>query len=171
MAIIEEHNIKEKLEGKLDINLFIPQVEVNDTIYRNIDWKFAFTADSSALIADTAVTPIDKEIVINDKGEKINLVKYVSNAFEQSIYFQTEDQLFGNILNIHGQDDLGNEVVFEYMGGNTGQGGSFRVLEGSIAEEAKSLTLQVYELTVPEQDGPIVEDYEKVGEAFTIELQ
>ncbi|MGL5675531.1 MAG: hypothetical protein ACRDDX_03880 [Cellulosilyticaceae bacterium] len=171
IALVENHNIKEKLEGKLDINLFIPQVEVNDNIYYNTDWKFAFTADSSALIADTAVMSIDKEIVVNEQEEEITLVKYVSNDFEQSIYFKTDNLLMHTALEIRGQDDLGNEVVFMEAGGNMGQGGALRIEGTPIAKEAKSLTLQLYALALPEQSGPIEGDYEKVGETFTITLQ
>lgn len=171
VAIIENHRIAEELEGKLDINIFIPQVRVNDNLFYNTGWKYDFTVDSSALIADTKVVELGQAVTVNEAGDKVELVKFVDNDFEQNIYFKSDALLHKTSLEIRGVDNLGNEVVFEYAGGNSGEGGSFSRHNGRIAEEATSLTLQVYALQLPEQDGPIEGDYEKVGEAFTVELQ
>lgn len=171
VAIIENHNIAEELDGKLNISIVMPQVRVNDNVYYNSDWKYEFTTDSSALVADTTVVELGQEVVVNEVGEKIELVKYVANDFEQSIYFKGTDRLERTSLKVVAQDNLGNEVVFEYAGGNTSEGGSFRAGENQIAADATSVTLQVYALQLPEQAGAIEGDYEKVGETFEVVLQ
>ena len=169
VAFVEDHHLAEELDGKLDINIFIPQVQVNDEIHYNTDWRFAFTVDGSELLADTQVVELGKEVAVNDK-ESITLVKYTDNALGRSIFFKTRDRLDHTMVEVKGTDNLGNKLDFIYQGGNTAQGGEFSIMEDTISKEATSLTVQVYALQLPEQDGPIEGEYQPVGEAFVIEL-
>jgi len=68
---------------------------------------------------------------------------------------------------------LGNEIAFYLT--HYGEDGGWLVLhpyEGNyIREEATSLTLSLYALEYPEESGDMGNEYQVIGEPFTIELK
>lgn len=171
VAFIQEHQINEKLTGKLDIRISIPQVQINDELYHNIGWTFEFTTDGDKLAEDTKVIELGNKFTLSN-GETVELVKYTSNALNHNIFYETNDFLEGYIIELRGTDNLGNEMTFQFSFGNSGKGGIMTLCEDTeLSPEAENMTLGLYALELPEQDGLIVGEFEQVGEKFSIDLK
>lgn len=171
VASVISYDIQEELIGKLDIKIWIPQLFIGEKEYCN-NWNFEFTVDGEKLAKDTKVVQIDKQIELPD-GDQLTLVKYTDNPIGKSIYYGAKDTLHGYMLEIRGNDNLGNPVFFEFAGGNTGQGGEFRLVkeQSALSPEATSITVRVYACELPKQDGPITAEYEPVAQEITIPLK
>lgn len=170
VAFIEDHQIDKELVGKLDMSIFIPQVEVNDKLYYNTQWKYEFTTDGEKLAIDTQVVELGNKIELSN-GKTLELIKYTANTLGQNIFFKTDDLLHEYLMEIRGEDNLGNKITFQPTIGFGGKGGAMKMTEDSkIAEDAESMTLGLYAIKLPEQDGPIEGECELVGETFNVKL-
>lgn len=170
VANVIRYDMKEEFTGKLDIKIGIPQVFIAGKEYRN-QWNFEFTVDGEKLAKDTQVVNLGEQIKLPD-GDELTLVKYTDNPFGQSIYYKTTDTLQGYLLELRGEDNLGNPLVFEFAGGNAGEGGEFRLVkqDTGLSGEATSLTISVYGCKLPKESGPITAEYEPLSQVITIPL-
>ena len=171
VGFVTDYLLDSTYEGKMDIRVAINTVEVNGN-YERGEWNFDFTADGDQLASDTKVVELKKEFTL-DNDEKLTLSKYTNNNLGASIFYTTNNLLFDHLMLVKGTDNLGNEVVFSPYHGQGEKGGEFRLSkeESKLSPEASSMTLNLYTLAVPEQEGPIEGEYEKLGESFTIELK
>lgn len=158
VAIVAEYLLDESYDGVMDIKIVNNMVEVNDEVKKG-KWDFEFTTDGTQLASDTNVISINKEIEL-DKETKFVIEKYTQNDLNEYL------------IMFKGKDNLVNEVIFDFYFGNTYQGGEYRLNKekSNLSPEATSITLDVYALELPKEGGSITNDYEKVGDSFTIEL-
>ncbi|MGL6173984.1 MAG: DUF4179 domain-containing protein [Cellulosilyticaceae bacterium] len=171
VANVIRYDMKEEFVGALDIKIWIPQVFIAGKEYRN-HWSFEFTVDGEKLAKDTMVIGLGEHIELSN-GESLTLAKYTDNPFGQSIYYQTSNLLHSHMLEIRGEDNLGNKVVFQPVGATSGEGGEFKLSRefSNLSPEATSLTVTVYACELPEEDGPITADYEPVSDEIKIPLK
>jgi hypothetical protein len=180
-TIISTHYNKKikdiKLTGNMDIRILFKDLNYYvDNIPKRIKgkWEFKFTANGEELMAKTTSIPIDYSFNIGD--EKYILEEFRYNPVSQNIHGKIEVDRKGisryDIV-LKGEDNLGNIVEFN--------SGSISITDGivlrrnryygDLASEAKSITLAPYIKEFPEKDGePYVEEWEQIGEEFTIFL-
>lgn len=178
---IDEYTIESVINYKLE-NVDTKQkldIEINyNRIGREEDgvkgnWDFRFLADGSALAIDTLHIPLDAVFTLPN-GEKIQLSEYASNNLGEKIKFTVlkapENNTIDYDMQLEGEDDLGNKVDFylSYMNGEEGTG-CFKTSD-PINENAKSITLKPCAVKFPETDGQLSDDFQPVGEEFTIDL-
>ncbi len=129
-----------------------------------------FSASGADLMADTFVSSLDETITLPD-GTELTFYKYSSNSMGQRIYFRYADKRCPWDVVLKGEDNLGNPVEFNIRTFKDGMGRmEVSALDnGYVKEEAVSLTLTPYAVKMPEQSGQMSNDFEAVGEAFTVQ--
>ncbi len=151
--------------GSIDLN---EEVRISSTKIGEVD----FVANDEKLCGNTIEIPLNEEYEFPN-GEKVRFTKYTYNSVGPKIYCDSETFGFNYAIDLKGQDNLGNEIAFYLT--HYGEDGGWLVLhpyEGNyIREEATSLTLRLYALEYPEESGDMGNDYQVVGEPFTIELK
>ena len=165
------------LSGDLNVKIVYSKMMVNYADGINGTWKFEFKTNGDRLKIDTKTVNLDYEFEI-ENGKKYILEKYTDNALGQKIYGtiinnSTHNGTY-NIL-LKGYDDLGNEVEFSL---SKGRKEWFilkyeNVLCGNLNEKASKLILTPYAVKMPEHSGkaPDFDEYEKVGDEFTINIK
>lgn len=129
-----------------------------------------FVASGEKLQKETTTIPLDAAYEFPN-GEKINFTKYTYNAIGPKVYCESETVGFDYDVWLMGQDNLGNEIIF-YLTHFDEDGGWFVLMPDMyIHEDASSLTLSVNVVEFPEESGEIGNDYQVIGEPFTIELK
>lgn len=130
-------------------------------------WNFEFTANGEQLSINTIENDVNYDFTLNN-GQKITLNKYTSNDIGQKIYYSVENKTEPYQLELRGLDDLGNEVIF-YGSYENSENGVLKP-HPQISDEAKILTLTPYAVEFPKESGEASNDYKKVGEEFTINI-
>lgn len=135
------------------------------------DWEFKFSADGEQLSIDTAAIALTHQYQLPD-GSNITLTKYTSNAMGQKIYYTTDGNKNDYDMLLKGTDDIGNPVSF-YVSNSDKKGGKFVFdnLDGNLSDNAKSLTLAAYAVKMPETSGKMSDDYQPMGDPFTITIK
>lgn len=132
-------------------------------------WEFAFTADGADLIADTVRAEIEKEFQMPD-GTTVTLHEFTSNRLEQRITFsQSADTRY--MLMVMAEDQSGHQAEFGLRTVSENAGymqNEDIVLDGRVDDTAGPLTLTLFAVELPEQDGQISDDYVQVGEPFEL---
>ncbi len=178
----DEYNIVSDLEaelpgvdtaGTLDVEIRYYVME-GDSMFGDIDMgSFEFTASGQELSIDTLSVPLDQTFELPD-GELVTFTEYTSNALGQKIYYEKSDDGYAYDMELRGEDNLGNPVSFyvRYGNGTEGKMEVEAIDNGYISDEATSLTLALYVVKMPEESGamPGSEEYEQVGESFTVQL-
>lgn len=156
----------------LDFEIEYNQIGIDENEVKG-NWDFKFAANGKALAIDTKHIPLDVRYELPD-GAIIKLTEYTSNDLGEKIYFEVpveSEEDGGNYdMELEGKDDLGNPVDF-YMSNFNGEKGTgcFEVSE-PVNENASSITLKPYAVKFPETSGRLSNDYNAVGDEFTIEL-
>lgn len=165
------------LSGDLNIKIVYSKMMVNYTDDINGTWKFEFKTNGDRLKIDTKTVKLGYGFNI-ENGDKYILEKYTDNALGQKIYGKiinnsTERGTYAILLK--GYDDLGNKVIFDLTKGTKDE---FllkyeNVLVGNMSEKASKLILTPYAVKMPEKSGkePGFDEYEKVGDEFTINIK
>lgn len=161
--------------GELDIKLIFHNISLQEGSPTGT-WKFHFVADGSALAADTVTLPVNQSFTL-ENGVTVTLTNYTSNALGQRIYFTLEGgtaQERGEYhLRLAGVDDLGRPIVFEASRINGPKGTGYmewQILGEAISAETKLLTLTPYAAAFPKESGRMNNNYEVVGESFTLDI-
>lgn len=161
--------------GELDIKLVFHNISLQEGCPTG-NWKFHFMADGSALAADTVTIPVNQSFTLPN-GVEVKLTNYTSNILGQRFYFTlkggTADARSAYLLRLSGVDDLGQPIVFEVsrMDGKKGDGYmQWQILGEKITADTKSLTLTPYAVAFPESSGRMNNDYEAVGDSFTVDI-
>lgn len=133
-------------------------------------WEFEFTASGYELMVDTNRIPIDYSFNIGK--EKYILDEFRFNPVNQDIYGKFETGRIGRArydIRLQGEDNLGN-IAFFYLGQTSQNNMKFRYdnYYGDLSTDAEFITLAPYIREFPEEDGRYTEEWEKIGEAFTI---
>ncbi|WP_341274130.1 DUF4179 domain-containing protein [Clostridium beijerinckii] len=165
------------LSGDLNMKIIFSKMAVNYQDDINGTWKFEFKTNGDRLKIDTKTVKLDNEFNI-ENGNKYILEKYTGNALGHKIYGKiinnsTERGTYAILLK--GHDDLGNKVIFDLTRGTKDE---FllkyeNVLVGNMSEKASKLILTPYAVKMPEKSGkePGFDEYEKVGDEFTINIK
>ncbi len=133
-------------------------------------WEFEFVADGSELMADTFALALDYGFHIGDG--KYTLEEFRYNPVNQKIFGKVKDRSEHSYeIDLRGKNNLGNEVEFT-LTSVSGEDLIFKYqnLQGDLSKEITSITLTPYAAKLPEKDGKTSDDWEQVGEAFTIHL-
>ena len=174
-----EFHLKEGIDtsGKLDVKLVYHNISLID---ENLSgkWVFHFTADGSALAADTRIIPVNYHLLQENDAE-IRLTDYTGNILGQHIAYSTHGYTNCN-LKLEGVDDKGQSIVFissVYEGNMSGTEGNGylkndTMLGSAITEETRWLSLTPYlGVDTMDETGCIFTEYKPAGEPFTIYLQ
>lgn len=131
-----------------------------------------FSVSGAELLADTKTVELDKTFRLPD-GTDVTLEKYTTSDVNQKVYFTTSTGECGYDLKLEGTDDLGNAVEINMRSFLEGQGRmEVNTLDnGYIRKDAKKLTMTLYAVAFPEESGRMSNDYQQVGEPFTIALE
>ena len=175
----EESVITYQLEGietgsKLDIEILYNQIGMEKDAVKG-NWRFQFTADGTALAADTIHVGLNQCFNLPN-GAIVSLDEYTSNNLGQKIYFTvsgvTSMKCAEYDLQLSGQDDQGKNVEFDMRSMNGDEGkGIFEASGEGVSETAKKLTLIPSAVKFPEKSGRLSNDFSPVGEKFVIELK
>ena len=174
-----EFHLKEGVDtsGELDMKLVYHNISLKDESLSG-KWVFHFTADGSALAADTRIIPVNYHLLQENDAE-IRLTDYTGNILGQRIAYSTHGYTNCN-LKLEGVDDKGQSIVFissVYEGNMSGTEGNGylqndTMLGSEITEETKWLSLTPYlGVDTMDETGRIFTEYEPAGEPFTIYLK
>ncbi|MGL5677315.1 MAG: DUF4179 domain-containing protein [Cellulosilyticaceae bacterium] len=161
------------LTGELDV-----KVVFNNMIVNGKDkwgkWSFAFKTTGDELAADTKEVAINHTLIL-ENGEEVQLDSLRVNDVNSKIYYRS-NRTGKYDIKLEGHDDLGNEVIF-YLSRYADGKGQFELqfvndeLKKVLPEGSKTLTLTPYAVAFPEESGKMSDDFEVVGEPFTIDLE
>lgn len=131
----------------------------------------AFTVSGAELMTDTKTVELNKNFLLPDDTEVI-LEKYTTSDVNQKVYFTTSTGKCEYDLKLEGTDDLGNEAEFNLKSFIEGKGRMevSTIDNDYVNENAKELTLTLYAAAFPKESGRMSDDFEQVGEPFTITL-
>ena len=162
--------------GELDIKLVYHNISLKEGSPSG-KWVFHFTADGSALAADTRVIPLDYSLTL-ENGAEIRLTDYTGNVIAQRIDYSMHGQVNRDVK-LEGVDDRGQKIVFlsnVYEGNLTGTKGHGylqcdSVTGTAITEDTKWLELQLYlGQDDVDEDGRSRTNFETAGEPLRIIL-
>lgn len=150
--------------GKLDFELVFNDREGSGS------WEFAFAADGSKLSIDTYRMALDNSFELPD-GTEVTLNEFTNNALGEKIYFTYNTERCNYDMKLEGSDDQGNEISFYLSRAGSGKGRfNFDDLKPHLGDDVSSLTLTLYAVAFPEESGKMSNDFQQIGEAFTINL-
>lgn len=158
------------LSGDLDVKIIYKDVLIGGDVKNKGPWEFEFRTNGDELALDTQIVELNNKFIL-DNGDEITIEKYTSNSVGQKIYYSKTGK--GNDYNIklEGRDNLGNKVEFDTRTSSPSEGVLTRYdLDGPLSSEAKSITLTPYAVEHPKESGRMNNDFKKVGEAFTINI-
>lgn len=171
--VIDDHHMVSCLEIELpDID---PAKQMDMEISFNVNNKdlgsISFTASGEELLAQTRTTELNESFTLPD-GNELTLTRYTASDVNQKIYFDLTSDHLNYDLKLQGKDDLGNAVVFyiRFFGHGEGRMEVSTIDNSYISEDASSLTLALYAVEMPKESGKMSNDYQSVGDPFTIEL-
>lgn len=168
LGVVASYNVPNMdLSLENDYQLSIHGLGIEEHVKGN--WEFAFTASGADLIANTKRTALDKDFELPD-GTKVTLKEYTSNDLEQRITFDWS-QGTQYILMIKAVDQNGHEVEFGLRSADSKSGylqNEEILYDGRIDDHASSVTMTLYVVALPEEDGRIPDDYEQIGEPFEV---
>ncbi len=134
-------------------------------------WSFDFRADGADLIADTRRAGIDQTFRLPD-GIEVTLKELTMNDLEQRITYDVSGATRW-ILMIKAEDENGMQAEFGVRS-QTPESGYMQneevIDDGRLSENAKTVTMTLYAVELPEEDGRISDDYQQIGESFQLEL-
>lgn len=169
MENVSVHQLDEELPDD-DLNI---EIKYTDAWIPNVKevkgpWKFKFQANGNILAKNTHSIELNNSFIL-ENGQKVILNEYRSNAIGQKIYYSLENKDKAYDIELRGYDNIGNEVMF-YISYESKVEGILKN-KTAISEEAKLITLTPYAVAFPEEDGRMPNNYEQVGEKFTIEIK
>lgn len=171
--VIEDINTKEDIDIKIvfnELDYFTSQD--NKLVEGNVkgNWTFEFTADGSELSKDTHVMPLDYSFQIGNQIYSLEEFRYnpVSQKIEGRVEGESKDFYQ---LDLRGLDNLGNEVNF-YLSRMSNEDLVFKYenFYKEFSDEVTSITIAPYAAKMPKESGRMNNNYEQVGEEFTIFL-
>ena len=134
-------------------------------------WEFEFTANGSELAANTYTLPINYSFSIGSLNYTLEEFRY--NPVNQKIIGKIKGESDKNYeLELKGQDNLGNKVVFSLRRmSDKNLTLAYENILGDLSDNAKSITLTPYAQELPKKSGRVSGELKKVGESFTINLK
>lgn len=134
-------------------------------------WEFKFTANGNELMATSHSIPLNYSFDIGDQNYSLEEFRY--NPVNQKIFGKVKGASKDSyVVDLRGYDNLGNEVVF-FLTSKSGEDLVFKYsnIHGDLSDEITSITLTPCAAKLPEKSGKMSDDYQQVGEEFTIDLK
>lgn len=158
------------LSGVNEYQIIFRQLDIEGKIRGN--WEFSFTADGSALMADTRRVALDKTFTLPN-GIAITLKEFTSNDLEQRIIYTADakEAVEYDLLEI-ARDDKGGEYSF-YLSSFNGsrKKGYLRAQETRIPEGTNLVEMTLYTVAMPEESGKMSNDFQPLGDSFMMEIR
>lgn len=167
---VRHYQLDEVYTGELDMTLLFNDIMIDDVKQKG-RWKFEFSTSGKELAAQTINQEMNEVFTLPNET-KITFTRYAANDIGEKIYFTSSKAGADYDLELRGTDNLGNLIVFTFSNQKETNG----VLElndyfSSKDESARSYTLELYAVRFPEESGRLSNDFEKIGEAFSIILE
>ncbi len=157
------------LEGDLDMKIVFNSALIDEKTKKG-PWTFEFTTNGDELAQSTLEIPLHNSFQL-ENGQKVRLEKYTSNALGQKIYFAKEPANTTYDLALRGHDDLDHKIEFTLANCDASKGVyKISTINGNLDPQARILTLTPYAVKLPEKSGKLSNDFQKVGDEFTIML-
>lgn len=173
VSAADEHNLISCLEIEVPgIDLSGSQdMEISFTTKNKKIGSLEFSASGEELSADTVVVNLNQSVTLPD-GTALTFTKYTGSRVNQKIYFELPSGRCPYDIKLEGTDNLGNPVEFliRYIDNGKGRMEVSTINNGYIHEDAQFLILTPYAVKMPETNGKMSNDFQAVGDAFTIEL-
>ncbi|MDO5539627.1 MAG: DUF4179 domain-containing protein [Eubacteriales bacterium] len=157
----------------------VPGIDVQKQMDMKLDFwvngrkigDMAFEATGAELMANTKTVEISRSFTLPD-GSEVTLERYTTSDINQKVYLSTAAERLHYDLKLKGADDLGHEVEFNMRIFADGRGRMevSTIDNGFVNENAKELYLTLYAVEFPEESGRMSNDFQPVGEEFTITL-
>ena len=166
---VMHYQLGEAYTGKLDVALVFNNVECGDTdIRQKGPWKFEFSTNGEALATQTKSHEMNQTFMLPDETQ-ITFARYAANDIGEKISFSLSQSNMSYDIELRGEDNLGNPIVFTFANQKGGEG----VLKlndyfSSKDERAKSYTLALYAVEFPKESGQLSNDFKQIGEKFEI---
>lgn len=175
---VDEYTVKEVMNyqledvytGELDMTIIFSGMRVDYAKQRGL-WKFEFTTSGEELAGQTKSQEINQVYTLLNKTQ-LTLIRYEANDMGEKMYFTSSKAGADYDLELRGTDNLGNPIVFTFSN-QKGTNGVLKLNDHfSVKDEnASSYTLELYAVKFPEESGRLSNDFEKIGEAFSIILE
>ena len=164
------YQLEEVYTGELDMTIIFNGMRVDDAKQKG-RWKFEFTTSGEELAVQTRSQEINQVYTLPNETQII-LTRYAANDMGEKIYFTLSKAGADYDLELRGTDNLGNPIVFTLANQKETNGVLKLSDHFSVKDEsASSYTLELYAVRFPEESGRLSNDFEKVGEAFSIILE
>lgn len=170
------YDLGEEVKGDLDVkivhsNPFYFKNNIEKTI--NGKWVFEFKTNGDELALDTKIINLNQSFDLG-KDETITLREYRTNALGSNILYDRKihnKELVYYDIKLVGKDDLGNDVEFYLISADQNRGKlTLYNLEKNLDKNATKLKLVLYAAKQPNRSGKMSDDFKKIGDEFTIDL-
>ncbi|SCL82715.1 MULTISPECIES: DUF4179 domain-containing protein [Tissierellales] len=163
-----------ELNKDVDINIILRNMNYfdgKDEKKISGKWEFEFTANGDELAADTYTLPMNYSFNIDNLN--YNLEEFRYNPVNQKIIGKIRGESDKDYeLDLRGQDNLGNKVVFSLRRmSDKNFILAYENIYGDLSDKAASVTLTPYAREFPKKSGKVSGEFKKVGESFTINLK
>ena len=156
-----------------DFNYYIWDSQGNTIQEENVqeNWEFEFTANGKELMANTYQVPLNYSFKIDN--QQCTLEEFRYNPVNQKIYAKIKGESEDVYdIKLMGHDNLENEVNF-YLIRKSEENLVFKYLSlnNDLSDKITSITLTPYAAKFPRESGRMSNDYNQIGEEFTIYLK
>lgn len=139
----------------------------------NGEWVFEFKTNRKDLELDTKSLKLNQSFELG-KDETITLKEYRTNALGPNIIYDRNihnKDLVSYDIKLLGKDNLGNDVEFYLISTDENKGKlTLSNLEENLDKNATELKLVPYAAKQPNTSGKMSDDFKKIGDEFTINL-
>lgn len=169
---------KSDFVGDIEMKIVFDQFTINGEDQKTEPFVFEFITNGDELREATEIVAIEKQIELTEK-ESLLIKEFINNPIAQKISYSLNPKNGEYIIELRGEDDLGNGIVFRNSNISDRDGylelWSNVEIEGNkpiqeenyfISNEARTLTLTPY---VRDFNGD-TKEYKQVGETFQIEI-
>ncbi|UOW69424.1 DUF4179 domain-containing protein [Paraclostridium bifermentans] len=139
----------------------------------NGKWAFEFKTNRKELELDTKSLKLNQSFELG-KDETITLKEYRTNALGPNIIYDRNihnKDLVSYDIKLLGKDNLGNDVEFYLISADESKGKlTLYNLEENLDKNVTELKLIPYAAKQPNTSGKMSDDFKKIGDEFTINL-
>lgn len=170
------YTLDKEVKGDLDIKIVYSNpiyFENNKENTINGKWGFEFKTNGDELALDTKTINLNQSFDLG-KDETITLREYRTNALGPNILYDRKihnKALVNYDIKLVGKDDLGDGVEFYLISADQNKGKlKLANLEKNLDKNATKLKLVLYAAKQPNRSGKMSDDFKKIGDEFTIDL-
>lgn len=167
---VMHYQLDEAYTGDLDMTLLFDDIRIDDVKQKG-RWKFEFSTSGEELAVQTINQEMNQVFILPNETQ-ITLTRYAANDMGEKIYFTSSKAGADYDLELRGTDNLGNPIIFTFSNQKETNGAlELNDYFSAKDERASSYTLELYAVRFPEESGRLSNDFERIGEAFSIILE